>query len=142
MKIFLRTFHSYQHINVCSTTSPEYLDQIGMDETSLNYISYIDSFLSDLQHKLHPWICSDRSVCVKKIAITNGYEVGWKGFPKLPALDLKVEPIDTSFGDQTGLKAWYNQLGNQVVIWVKMAKQLDNQPANSFLQDSFLMRSP
>ena len=102
-----------------------------MDETSLNYISYIASlpYLTYNINYILGFAVTD-PFASRRAAIVN-YK--WDGRASLlPALDLKVEPIDTSFGDQTGLKAFgVNQLGNQVVISENASKQLDNQPANS-----------
>lgn len=112
-------------------TSPEYLDQVEMDETSLNYISYIASlpYLTYNINYVLGFAVTD-PFASKRAAIVN---YRWDGRASLAAaLNLKVEPIDTSFGDQTGLKAFgVSQLGNLVVMSENASKQIDNQPSNS-----------
>lgn len=112
-------------------TSPEYLNQIGIDETSLNYISYIASlpYLTYNINYVLGFAMTD-SFQSKRAAIVN-YD--WDGRSSLQAaLELKVEPINSSLGNETGLKAFaIDSLGNEITWSEDVSKQIDNQPSNS-----------
>ena len=97
-------------------TYPEYLESLGMEQTSLDYVAYIASlpYLTyNVNYKLG--FGTSESSITKRAAIVN-YD--WDGRDNTSnAFIIKYEPIDLSGPNQTGLKAYTRtSSGDDVLI--------------------------